>query len=360
MAPESEVEKEPEMKTVQDTERQENKKDKEPVIKSEDLKSLNDYYLIKRVPATRFLAALKKNKVAKLEDDDVQSCLDGMDEQDPEFARTLDLLFRAASTPSSLTRHFIAFASRACKQQLSKHYQVEPDPNISAQAFFAEVFRGLEPGLIGKKVDNRSLNLLKAVGIWTSHSRNLNEVETIEFLAKKLLSQEAKKNGGIPVSFAILLRPTNKIKAMTDMLRVAERGLTKAQHAREAEITERRQRDKEFKRAQDFFNQLKLVRADLKRKEEEIAALSAKLEASEDERASLEIGIERQQAISAHGEGELKGRSKVFLEKKLSPLLETAQEFAELDPPRRGTIVERLEMAQEEIRKEIEWLRSTD
>jgi len=204
------------------------------------------------------------------------------------------------------------------------------------------------------------VNLLKAVGIWKSHSRNLDEVETVGFLAKEFLSDKANRNGRIPTVFEILFRPANKIKSMIDMLQVSGHVLIKAQHAREAEIRERQQRDKETKRAQGYLDQLREAKAGLERKEEEIASLSAKLKASEDERASLEKRVEHQQAISAHREGELKGRARVFLEKKLSPLLETAYEFAELAPPRKSIIVERLEMAIEEIRREIEWLRSTD
>jgi superfamily II DNA helicase RecQ len=357
MFPEDEAKQELEMEAAPEKEKHENKK---PAFKPEDLKSLNDYYQIKKLPATRFLTALKKNKISKLQEDDVQRCLDGLDERDPEFARTQDLLFRAASAQSPLARQCITFASQACRQQLSKHYQVNLDLSKSANDVFAEVFRGLKPGLMGKKVDNRSVNLLKAVGIWKSHSRNLDEVETVEFLVKEFISNKSSRNGGIPAVFEILFRPANKIKTMLDMLRVTEHVLIKAQHAREAEIRERHRRDKEARRAQDYLDQLREARAGLERREEEIAGLSAKLKASEDERASLEKRVEHQQAISAHGEGELKGRARVFLEKKLSPLLETAHEFAELDPPRKSIIVERLEMAREEIRREIEWLKSTD
>lgn len=360
MAPETDVKQEPEMKAAQNKEEREQRRNNDLAYRSEDLRSLNDYYRIKKLPAARFLAALKKNKVAKFQDDDYQRCLDGLDEQDPEFARTLDLLFRAASASSPLAKQCIAFATQACSQQMVKHYRIAPDLNTSANAFFAEVFHGLKSGLIGSKTNRRSVNLLKAVGIWMSHSRNLDEVETIGFLAKELLSQKAKRSGGIPAAFEILLRPAIKIRVMSDMLRVAEHGLSKAQHARESEIKARQQRDRESSRAQDYFGQLSSARAELERKAEEIAALGTKLQASNEKRAALETRIEHQQAISVHGEGELRGRSRVFLENKLSPLLATAREFAELDPPRTGTIVERLEMAQEEIRNEIEWLRFTD
>ncbi len=359
MIAEDEAKQVPEMTTVPEKERQEKEKEKKDVFKPEDLRSLSDYYQFKKVAATRFLNTLKKNKIAKFKDDDFQFCLDCLDEQDPEFARTLGLLFRAASDQSSLARQCITFASQACRQELSKHYQIDLDLNKSANVVFEEMFRCLKPGLTAKKVDGRAVNLLKAVGIWKSHSRNLDEVETVGFLIKELLSKKANRNRGLPGIFEILFRPANKIKAMIDMMKVAEHGLIKAQYARDAEIRERRQRDKEFRRAQDYLKQLSDARDELKRKEEEIAGLRAKIKVSEGKKASLEKRIEQQQAINAHGESELKGRSRVFLERKLDPLLKTAHEFAELDPPRRSIIVERLEIAREEIRGEIEWLRST-
>ena len=360
MVPENEAKQEQGITGTPETGTNEKKKEQKPAFKPEDLRSLGDYYQTKKLAAARFLSALKKNKITKLQEDDVQRCLDGLDDTDPELARTLDLLYRAASSQTPLARQCITFAAQACRQQLSRHYKIDLDLNKAANVVFAEIFHSLKPGLIGKKVDNRSLNLLKAVGIWKIHSRNLDEVEAVGFLAKELLSKKGSRNGGVPAVFEILFRPANKIKAMTELVRVAEKGLIKAQHAREAEIRERQQSDKQSKRAQDHLDQLEAARAELGRKEEEIAMLKTKLRMSVDEKASLEQTIEHQQAISAHGEGELRGRSRVFLEKKLSPLLETAHEFAELNPPRKNIIVERLDMAKEEIRREIEWLRSTD
>ena len=360
MVPENEAKQEQGLTDRPEKGTKEKKKEHKPAFKPDDLRSLGDYYQTKKLPAARFLSALKKNKITKLQEDDVQRCLDGLDDTDPEFARTLELLYRAASSQTPLARQCITFSAQACRQQLSRHYKIDLDLNKAADVVFAEVFHSLKPGLIGKKVDNRSLNLLKAVGIWKSHSRNLDEVEVVGFLAKELLVKKGSGNGGAPAVFEILFRPANKIKAMTEFVRVAKNGLIKAQLAREAEIRERQQREKESRRAQDYLDQLKAAREELGRKEEEIAELKSKLRMSEDEKVSLEQTIEHQQAINAHGEGELKGRSRVFLEKKLSPLLETAHEFAELDPPRKNIIVERLEMAKEEIRREIEWLRSTD
>lgn len=336
------------------------KEKKEPAYKLEDIRSLTDYYQTDKLPASRFLGALKKNKVGKLQDDDIQQCLEGLDDADPDFVKTLDLLYRAVGIQTPLARQCISFVSQACRQQLNVHNKIEVDLNKAANVVFDEVLRILKPELTGKKVSSRSFNLLKALGIWKSHSRNLDEVEIIELLTKELMSQKGRGSGGLSSVADILFRPATKIKAMTDILQVAENGVAKAKLARHSEIRERQQREKEYRRAQDFLDQLNRAIEELHAKEREIGELKTNLAHSEDERTTLEQKIEHDQAVSTHGKGELRGRSRVFLEKKLTPLLETAHEFAELDPPRKNIIVERLEIAMEEIRKEIEWLRSTD
>jgi len=73
--------------------------------------------------------------------------------------------------------------------------------------------------------------------------------------------------------------------------------------------------------------------------------------------AALKKKIEQLQAIHWHEKNELKGRSRVFLEYKLSPLLESAYEYTEIEPPKKNMILERLEMVKINIEREVEWLR---
>lgn len=70
----------------------------------------------------------------------------------------------------------------------------------------------------------------------------------------------------------------------------------------------------------------------------------------------LKQRIKDLQSINIYERSELKGRAKIFLETKLKPLLQTAYEFATLDPPRTNVVVERLEMALDQIKREIEQL----
>jgi hypothetical protein len=73
--------------------------------------------------------------------------------------------------------------------------------------------------------------------------------------------------------------------------------------------------------------------------------------------AALKEKIEQLEWIHEFRIKELKGRSRVFLEYKLSPLLESAYECTEMEPPRKNIVIERLEMVKSNIEREVEWLR---
>ncbi len=345
-------------KEVDPSDSKKNKSSKD--AKYEAIRSLSDYYQTDKLPAARFLSALKKNEIGKLQEDDLRRCLEVLAEKDPDFSKTLDLLYRAVNVQSALTRQCVDFATQGCRQQLSAHYGIEIDIDRPAPAVFNEVLQGLKPALTGRKVDNYALNLLKAFGIWKSYSRNLDEIEATELLVNALIADRERRRGSISSTADILFRPATKMKAMTDILQVVKNGLTKITLAKKAESHERQEREKESRRSQTLQEKLAGAVEEIDKKTRKIGELEANLIRLEKDKASLEQRVEHNQAVSIHGKGELKGRSRVFLEKRLTPLLETALEFTELDPPRKGVILERLEMAKEEIRKEIEWLKSTD
>jgi len=348
---EDKVKQEQENKYEQKKEDQEKKKEQNSIQKYEGLTSLNDYYQNKKLTAPQFFTAIEKNKVKDIKEADIQRCLGELDEQDPEFLRTLNLLYRAVQIKSLPAKQCIKFVSQAYIQLLSKHYKIVVELKKPANDLFEEVFYGLKSGLTGKKIDKRSVNLLKAVGVLNSYSRNLDGVEVVGFLAQELISKKDSRR--ISAIAEVFFRPTNKMKAMTDMLQVAEPVFKKMHNA----LRGQEQRRRECESAQEIQNQL---REELKIKEDEIECLKLELKSFKNDCLSLATKIEQQQAIMVHEERELKGRSRVFLGKKVIPLIETALEFVELEPPRKSIIIERLEMVRVEIRREIEWLRSSD
>ncbi len=328
--------------------------------KNKSMIRVSAYYEGKRQSAVRFLADMKKRKMSRFDPDDLQECIRRLDDLDPDFSRTLDLLFRAVGMRSPIAIHCISFVFESMSEQLKSHYKVSVDVEKPANVLFSDVLSGVSHGIRSKPIDLKALNLLKALGIWAGSSRNLDELDVIESLASELVQRDQDSDVGVPPSLHILFKPSAKRKAMVDMLALVNQLLLRATYARKAEEAQRVQRLKENKRFSECMGLLGACKIELQRANERLDSLRDELATLRAENESLSRQVASQKALNSHGEGELRGRARVFLEKKLKPLLRDAHEFAELDPPRKSIIVERLEMAQEEIRKEITWLQSTD
>lgn len=342
---------------------QQQKIQEKPEVNTEALRSLEDFFHHKNISVARFLSALKKNNVTKLQDEDVQHCFSIIEEHDPECARILELIYHAASEDSLPAKKSLDFANQACRQQLLKHYEIDVRPDNDKSENFSRAAEKLKPFIAVKKTDVRAFNLLKALAIWQSRNRNLDEADIFRVLIGELLEKKEDlkpPSEKIPISLALLMRPRNKITLMIDMLRIAQSGYVRAQRAREIEQNERRQKDLESKKAQEYLDELIQLRRELEIKNVEVAALKAQLATAEDEIARQSEILTQEQALNVHGQAEIRGRLRVFLETKLTPLLDTAHEFAELDPPRKNIVIERLEIAKQEIQGEIAWLKSSD
>jgi hypothetical protein len=95
------------------------------------------------------------------------------------------------------------------------------------------------------------------------------------------------------------------------------------------------------------------------RLEAEATELRVELEAA---RREANISRDRAQDVRIHASAdaiELRARSVAFLNTRLRDLLATAKEASEVEPPRTATAVRLLEQAIQELRKEVEWLKSS-
>ncbi|OQW91639.1 MAG: hypothetical protein BWK79_16420 [Beggiatoa sp. IS2] len=338
-----------------------NKKPEKPksVPKSEEISSLVGYYQAEKLPAKKFLSLLNKNKTDTLQEQDTKQCLEQLGKNDPDFKRTLELLHQALSIQTKFGRQFVDFAFQACRQQLKVCCDLDLNLEQPANILFEQILQVLKPKLEAKKPDNLSLNLLKASGFWLNHAVNLGEFELIDLLAKEFALQKSEKPNQTSNAIDILLRPDTNLRTMIDTLTVADSGLSKAKSAKDSEIREQQRRQKEYERAQALQKRLDEAKNELSGKEQRIVELLSNLEQSKVEKESLEKKIQDIQTVNTHRKSELKGHCRVFLDKKISPLLEDALEATNLEPPRKNIITERLEMVKEEIKREIKWL-STD
>src|SRR3989344_6656376 len=138
-----------------------------------DIGGLRDYYTHKKLTADRFLRELRKRKIERFLAEDVDQAMEHLDELDREFAKTLDLIYRATAKRYPLTNDCVSYVADAIRQQLSRHYSMELDHDVSAKELFSSAAAGLEKAVTSKRPDVRAFNLIRAIGIWLSASRNL-------------------------------------------------------------------------------------------------------------------------------------------------------------------------------------------
>jgi hypothetical protein len=93
----------------------------------------------------------------------------------------------------------------------------------------------------------------------------------------------------------------------------------------------------------------------MKRENDEQKNLSERLK---DEIKQLEEELRTKEILSTHALSEFRSRVLAFLKSLDERYLSPASEAAELSPPRAVVIKERIEIAQQSLQKEIEWLKS--
>lgn len=319
---------------------------------------LGDYYANRKLTADRFLRELKKSRIEKFPTEDVGRVTGQLDELDPVFAKTLDLLYRATAKRHPLTNDCVGFTAEAIRQQLSRHYALTFDPEISAREVFTSVVAGLEKAVTAKRTDVRAFNLMRATAIWLSVSRNLDVLDEVEILGSHLL--RGRPDHATPkAGMNILFRPAAKLKATRDMLILASLGSARAKEGNDAAARERQACLREHDRAEKLARNVGEKETLLRERDATIVELRGQASALADQIEALRKKIDNDLAVSRHDRSELVGRARVFLDRAILPLLATAHEFAELDPPRKATIIEKLNMAMEKIREEIRWLESS-
>lgn len=319
---------------------------------------LGDYYANRKLTADRFLHELKKNRIEKFPSEDVGRVTGQLDEFDPVFSKTLDLLYRATAKRHPLTNDCVSFAAEAIRQQLSRHYALVLDLEVSAREVFLAAVSGLEKAVTAKRTDVRAFNLMRAAAIWLSVSRNIDLLDEVEILGAHLLRSKLD-HSALKVGMSILFRPAAKLKATRDMLVLASLGSTKAKEADDAAVRERQMYLREHGRADQLARDLEQKQMLLSERDATIAALQAQASELAEQIEALGKKIDSDLAVTKHDRAELAGRARVFLDRTILPLLTTAHEFAELDPPRKATIIEKLNMAMEKIKEEIRWLGSS-
>lgn len=324
--------------------------------KAAPVRSLVDLFTVRGANASKLLRELEKGASWKFDDDDVEASLALLPERDPRLARTRQLLHEAIETRDGrFARAASDFAVGALASEIAGLPSWPPSEHSEPVIALQELANRLAPDLREPKRQRRAHNVLMIAADLLSHRRGLAFESAAPVLRDALgrpPEYERDRSNPRRHRMASVTLPRNeleRVRDLLDLLQPWERELEDAANAQFRASAEARAAQVSADDANQRAEQL----------ETEVAALRAELDRV---RQEAEVSRDRVQDVRIHASAdvtELRTRSVAFLNTRLRDLLATAKEASEVEPPRTTTAVRLLEQAIQELRKEVEWLKSS-
>ncbi|MEJ7784051.1 MAG: hypothetical protein WKF96_04540 [Solirubrobacteraceae bacterium] len=324
--------------------------------KPDPVRCLVDLFTVKGANPTKLLRELEKGTSWKFDDADVEAALALLPERDPQLARTRQLLHDAVDTREGrfarAAGDFAIFAAVSAVDGLA-HWS--PDNGAEPTIALQELAERLGADLRHSKHQRRSHNVLMIALDLLSQRRGLAFEAAAPILREAIgrpPEYERTKSNPRRHRVASVTLPRNdieRVRDLLDLLQPWERELDDAQVAGRNASAEARNATQAAEEASQHARQLST----------EVAELRTELQNA---RQEADAERDRVQDVRIHASvdvTELRARSLAFLNTRLRDLLATAKEASEVEPPRTGTAVRLLDQAIQELRKEVEWLRSS-
>ena len=329
---------------------------KEAKPKPKPIQSLVDLYTVKGANPAKLLRELAKGTSWKFADDDVAAALSLLPERDPQLLRTRQLLHESiGSHEGRFARTAGDFALSAVATQLDGLSSWPPSDGIEPVAALRELAQRLAGDLRDAKKQRRSHNTLM-IGVDILSNRRGLAFEAAAPILRDTLGRppeyDQSRSNPRRHRIAAVTSPRNdleRVRDLLDLLEPWERELDEARRAEDQTAAEVREARTTAEEATERVAQV----------EHRIVELRTELERA---RQEAEASRDQAQDVRIHASAdvtELRARSVAFLNTRLRDLLTTAKEASEVDPPRARTTVRLIEQAIQELRKEVEWLRSS-
>ena len=324
--------------------------------KPDPVRTLVDLFTIKGANASKLLRELEKGTSWRFADEDVEAALALLPEHDPRLARTRQLLHEAIETRDGrFARAAGDFAIGALTAELEGLPSWPPGANSEPVIALQELAQRLGSDLRDPKRQRRTHNaLMIAVDLLSNRGGLAFEIAAPVLREALGRPPEYERDRSNPRRhrMASVTLPRNDLERVRDLLDLLQPWELELEDAVDAE----RRASSEARAARQAADDAD-HRAD--RLAAEVAELRAELEGA---RQEAEVSRDRVQDVRIHASAdvtELRARSVAFLNTRLRDLLATAKEASEVEPPRTATAVRLLEQAIQELRKEVEWLRSS-
>jgi hypothetical protein len=320
--------------------------------------SLRDFYSRRNVSPARFLTDLKTHEKWSFRPEDVAESLAMLRVSDPKFARTAALAAQAIrERDDRFARPCLGFAHRAACERLKERPQLA-GVDLEAQANPEEklrlVGRAVSAQLDEAKHRTEALNVVLTMALWYAYTESLASAAVIDEIASRL----------------VLSADSGRRAEMTRLALIIEYSCRKGPAALkpllQLVLPWRETAAVELRRASAAEDELRSAKASLTDAENtaarrgfEIDRLSLELTTAQKEIERFAEAAKAAEAHRVHDLAEIRGKLAGALGGHLGDLITTVREALELEPPRTAVAREKIEIAQNELERQLEWLRSS-
>jgi len=325
--------------------------------KREPLLTLREFYGVKNSNPARFLNDLREGNVWDFNREDVDAALGLLDESDPKFSRTTALAVAAVTEKDGrFTRTTLAFVQEAAHARLvrnPRYARREGESERSSEDRFRSLVRTQTERLADAKKRPEALNLLLASALHMVYAERLpTEVVIVELAGA--LDEQSKLTTDADLARVAHLVGAGKSGA-AELRRQLQLMLPWIDAARKARAS-----------AEDEAARARLLDANLDTSQQELDVTAQRLtdtardlQAAQAEIDTLKAALVAAQHHNAHDLRETRGRVAGALNGRLVDLIATIKDALEVEPPRLTVAREKVEIAQEELERQLEWLRSS-
>jgi len=320
--------------------------------------TLAEFFSRRAATPARFLKDVRVNNIWGFATEDIAEALEALGKSDPKFARTTGLASAAlAEKDGRFATPCLDFAREASLARLRlnpRYIALDLDALESAEDRFQAIARALEGRLETAKQRPEALNLLLSTALYMVNKENLSAESAMLALVQALGARAEHGSRADVTRLAALVAVANSTKP--GLMPVLQLSLPWIEASRDTAA----QADESRSRAERLDAEL----AEMTKQHEDAVGKLRRVQSELDAAHEQVEGLRRAEVVTqeqrAHDLREMRGTIAGSLRGKLTGAIATARDALELDPPRIPVAQEKLEIAQQELERQLEWLKSLD
>lgn len=317
--------------------------------------SLASYYADPKASAGRLLSAWNKGTATLPSDSERHSVLETLQATDPDLKKSLQLATNGfMARRAAIANMLVSWVQQVIVSQFDAQGWMFPNQEQGASAVYQAVLVRLRLGLDeSRKARKRYSRVALLTLLWLHHSRQLRVTEAASEMHAVFGSSIDNQSDlrRVERAAAVFLgTKANELTSVLDFSSLWESRL-RSEGARAANI------EKILHDAESKIALLEREQASLHDEVNQLRSQNEKLSGECEDLRRREL--ERQEG-GDHRVLELRSRSTAFLNRLADGQLTIAMEAAKLIPPRPTVVIEKLELGISAIKKEVQWLQSSD